>query len=318
MLKATLEQWRMFKSVADAGGFNQAAIQVHKSQSSVHHAVQKLENALGMPLFESDGRKVRLTAPGELMLRRANFLLHEAEKIEAVAHSMQAGTETVLRIAVDIIFPAEVLYAVLDKVSEEYPLLRIEIEEAVLNGANSLLKAGNVDLAISAFPLPEEYSQGAATNGFSEDLCQIAFIAVAHPEHPLHHLNRPINTEDLKAHRQIVVRDSSTERKTNVGWLGAEQRWTVSHIRTSIDIICKGLGFAWLPLAMIQPQIKAQQLRPLPMENGAIRNAMLYLNFEDGDGLGPAARTFIGELRYRTMNLPSADTLLENTGQTGS
>ena len=40
MLKSTLEQWRMFKAVVDAGGFNQAAAEVHKSQSSVHHAVQ--------------------------------------------------------------------------------------------------------------------------------------------------------------------------------------------------------------------------------------------------------------------------------------
>ncbi|HCA76548.1 MAG TPA: LysR family transcriptional regulator, partial [Alteromonas sp.] len=38
MLKATLEQWRMFKAVVEAGGFNQAAEQVHKSQSSIHHA----------------------------------------------------------------------------------------------------------------------------------------------------------------------------------------------------------------------------------------------------------------------------------------
>jgi len=48
MLKSTLEQWRMFKAVVDAGGFNQAAALVHKSQSSVHHAVQKLENAIGV------------------------------------------------------------------------------------------------------------------------------------------------------------------------------------------------------------------------------------------------------------------------------
>ena len=51
MLKSTLEQWRMFKAVVDAGGFSQAAAEVHKSQSSVHHAVQKLENAIGVTLY---------------------------------------------------------------------------------------------------------------------------------------------------------------------------------------------------------------------------------------------------------------------------
>ena len=43
MLKATLEQWRMFKAVVEAGGFNQAAVEGHKSQSRVHHAVQKIK-----------------------------------------------------------------------------------------------------------------------------------------------------------------------------------------------------------------------------------------------------------------------------------
>ncbi|GFD67852.1 LysR family transcriptional regulator [Alteromonas sp. KUL106] len=299
MLKSTLEQWRMFKAVVDAGGFNQAAVEVHKSQSSVHHAVQKLENAIGVRLFENIGRKVQLSPQGELMYRRATFLLDEAHKLEAVASSLQAGTETTLRIAVDIIFPSELLYNVLAKVSDEYPLLRIELEETVLSGANSLLSNGKVDMGISPFVLP---------NGFSEDLCEIEFVAVAHANHPLHQLGRTLTLEDLKGHRQIVVRDSSTERKADVGWLGAEQRWTVSHIRTSVDIIAQGLGFAWLPIAIIKDKLENGTLVPLPLDNNAaLRKALLYLSFEDGDTLGPAARAFIGELRYQTMNLPTSE-----------
>ena len=303
MLKSTLEQWRMFKAVVDAGGFNQAAALVHKSQSSVHHAVQKLENAIGVVLFENSGRKVKLSPQGELMYRRAAFVLNEAQKLEAVAASLQAGTETLLRIAVDIIFPSDLLYNVLSKVSEEFPLLRIEIEETVLSGANSLLDSGNVDIAISPFPYP---------GGFSEDLCEIDFAAVAHVDHPLHALDRALTLEDLKSHRQIVVRDSSAERKVDAGWLGAEQRWTVSHIRTSVDMISQGLGFAWLPIAMIKNELEEGLLLPLPIDsNSGLRRAMLHLTFEDGDGLGPAARSFIGELRYQTMQLPSADGMLE-------
>ena len=297
----------MFKAVVDAGGFNQAAAVVHKSQSSVHHAVQKLEHAIGVELFENTGRKVQLSAQGELMYRRATFLLNEAQKLEAVATSLQAGTETLLRIVVDIIFPSDLLYNVLNKVSEEFPLLRIEIEETVLSGANSMLNSGNVDIAISPFTYP---------TGFSEDLCEIEFAAVAHPDHPLHALDRPLTLEDLKSHRQIVVRDSSAERKVDVGWLGADQRWTVSHIRTSVDIISQGLGFAWLPIAIIKKELEEGALLPLPLgNNGGLRKSLLYLSFEDGDGLGPAARSFIGELRYQTMNLPSAHGMLQPCGE---
>ena len=289
----------MFKAVVDAGGFNQASSVVHKSQSSVHHAVQKLENAIGVELFENSGRKVKLSPQGELMYRRATFLLDEAQKLEAIAYGLRSGTETTLRVAVDIIFPSQLLYNVLNKVSEEFPLLRVELEETVLSGSNTLLSSGNVDIGISPFL----YSKG-----FSEDLCEIEFAAVAHKDHPLHQLERTLTLEDLKSHRQIVVRDSSAERKVDAGWLGAEQRWTVSHIRTSLDIITQGLGFAWLPIAIIKNELESGLLKPLPLNhNAALRKALLYLSFEDGDALGPAARAFIGELRYQTMQLPTSD-----------
>lgn len=295
MIKATLEQWRMFKAVAEAGGFNQAAQAVHKSQSSIHHAVHKLEQALGIALFENDGRRVRLTDAGTLMLRRARFLLDEAHKVEAVAASLQHGTETQLRVAADIILPPEMLYRVLNAVSDEYPLLRIEIMETVLSGANDLLRQGKADIAISPFALD---------NGFSEHLCEIEFLLVAHPDHPLHQYQRVLTSEDLKSYRQIVVRDSSSEKRADAGWLGAEQRWTVSHTRTSIDMIKRGLGYAWLPVAMIQESLDEGSLAPLPVEHGGQRRALLNLCFEDGDRLGPAARTFIGELRFQSMQLP--------------
>ena len=81
----------MFKAVVDQGGFSQASQAVHKSQSTIHHAVHRLEDALGVQLLEVKGRKAELTAAGELMLRRANYLLEEAMKVEAVAGTLSAG-----------------------------------------------------------------------------------------------------------------------------------------------------------------------------------------------------------------------------------
>ncbi|NMH61219.1 LysR family transcriptional regulator [Alteromonas ponticola] len=294
MPKATLEQWRMFKAVVDAGGFNQASTLVHKSQSSVHHAVNKLEEALGVALFDNDGRRIKLTEEGKLLLSRATWLLEEAKKLESVAHGLQHGVESQLRIAVDLIFPANILHKVLDTVSSKYPYLRIELIESVLSGANALLNSGQVDLAICPFPHPD---------GFTEELCGINFVAVASPGHVLIQQGKALTTKDLKTHRQIVIRDSSAERKTDSGWLGAEQRWTVSHISTSVEMIKSGFGFAWLPEKLIEKHLSEGSLVKLPLKQGSHRHASLYLCFEDGEQLGPAAREFIGTLRYELMQL---------------
>lgn len=292
MLRITLEQWRMFRAVVEHGGFNQAAQKIHKSQSSIHNSVGKIEAALGVKLFTIAGRKTVITEAGEMMLRRANYLLDEAAKIEAIGQTLSEGIESKLRIAIDEVLPSKLLYQALSKTSEQYPLLRIELQETILRGANELLEQDLVDIAISGF---------THQDGFNEELCHIEFIAVAHPEHPLQKLARPVTLEDLKSHRQIVVRDSAKENKQDSGWLGAEQRWTVSHLRTSVDIICNGLGFAWLPISAIEDQLQTGQLKPLNLAANSSRTAKLHLTFKDGDRLGPAARTFIGELRHLLM-----------------
>ncbi|WP_462151514.1 LysR family transcriptional regulator [Pseudoalteromonas xiamenensis] len=297
MLRVTLEQWRMFQAVVEFGGFNQAAANVHKSQSSIHTAVQKIESALNVKLFKVEGRKTLLTEAGEMMLRRANYLLNEAAKVEAVGVTLSEGIETILRIAVDEVLPNELLYKSLETTSAQFPLLRIELIETILNGSSELLENDKVDIAIAAEPLME---------GFSEELCELDFIAVASPSHPLHQLQREVTLEDLKLYRQIVIRDSATQEKRDSGWLGAEQRWTVSHLSTSVDMIKNGLGFAWLPKPAIANALEQGDLLPLQLEHNSTRRAQLYLVFKDGDRLGPAARCFIGELRHLSLSCPNA------------
>lgn len=287
----------MFLAVVEYGGFNQAAQGVFKSQSSIHNAVRKIESTLGVKLFRVEGRKTLLTEAGELMLRRANYLLSEAEKVEAIGHTLSQGIESKLNIAVDEIFPRAILYQVLDKVSEAYPLLQIELYESILSGSKEQLENDEVEMAITPYSLD---------SGFTESLGHISFLAVASPNHPLQQFSQPLTLEDLKGHRQIVVRDSRRQNKgegDSVGWLEANQRWTVSHIQSSIDIICQGLGYAWLPLNQIETHLKTGRLKPLALGARSKRLAQLYLSFKDGDRLGPAARTFLGELRLRCVDL---------------
>jgi DNA-binding transcriptional LysR family regulator len=292
MARSTIEQWRMFKAVADHGGFQQAADVIYKSQSSIHHAVHKMEELLGVTLFHTEGRKTLLTAAGEQLLRRVNYLLSEAERMENVALNLKSGVESSLNIAVDEAFPRDVLYQVLAAVSNEYPLIRIELLETILTGANELLSQGKAEIALSPFTLP---------NNLSEDICQVEFIAVAGAEHPLNLPERMLTLEELKTCRQIVLRDSALEQKKDVGWLGSEQRWTVSHVATSIELLRKNLGFAWLPRTAVQPYLDDGSLKSLQLPRGGNRTSTFYLNFNDADTLGPVARTFIGHLRFLTQ-----------------
>lgn len=291
MLRITLEQWRMFQAVVEYGGFNQASQGVFKSQSSIHTAVGKIEESLGVKLFSVEGRKTVLTEAGKMILRRSNYLIEEAKKVEAIGVTLSRGIESHLKVAVDEIFPRGLLYKALETVSKQFPLVQIELLESILGGANEMLTNDDAEIAIAPSSL------GA---GVSESLCHIEFCAVASPEHPLHTINRTLTLEDLKSYRQIVVRDSSRlneKNKANEGWLEANQRWTVSHMQSSIDMIIKGMGFAWLPLSLITEHINDGRLKHLAFDKNNERTAQLYLSYKDIDSLGPVAHYFLEALR---------------------
>jgi DNA-binding transcriptional LysR family regulator len=274
-----LEQWRSLLAVVDAGGYAQAAEVLHKSQSAVTYAVQKVEALLGVKAFAVVGRKAHLTATGEVLYRRAKALLEEAGALEGAAGRLAAGWEPELRLAVEIIFPTWLLLQCFARFAEERPQMRIELYESVLGGTEEALLQRKVDLAICSQVPP----------GFIGDpLMRLRFIAAAHPEHPLHQLGRELTLQDLRKHRHLVIRDTGSQRRSG-SWLGAEQSWTVSHKATSIHAASLGLGFAWFPEDTVRGELESGLLKPLPLREGGERWGNLYLVFADRDYAGPGA-----------------------------
>lgn len=286
--RASLEQWRTLLAVVDAGGYAQAAERLHKSQSAITYAVQKLERQLKVTLFERSGRRARLTAPGEVLCARARALLQESASLERAAGSLAQGWESELRLAVEIIFPTWLLLRCFAQFADERPQIRIELYETVLSGTEEALVNRSVDLAICSQIPP----------GFIGDLLMpVRFIAAAHPDHPLHALGRDLTLQDLRHHRHLVVRDSGSQRSRSSPWLGIEQRWTVSHKATQIHAATLGLGFAWFAEDTIRAELAQGTLKPLPLREGADRLAPLYLVFADRDYAGPGAQRLASLIR---------------------
>lgn len=289
-----LEHWRCLLAVVDEGGYAQAAEALNKSQSAVTYAIQKLENLLDVTLFTIEGRRAVLTETGQTLLRRARALLDEAGALEQAARHLASGWEAEIRLAVDVIFPTPALLKTLETFSHECRDTRVQILETVLSGSQEALLEHSADLAIT----------GQVPVGFLADpLLQQRFIAVANPGHPLHQQPDPLSYEDLRAHRQLVIRDSALKDRVDSGWLGSEQRWTVSHISTSIKAVSSGLGFAWLPEAKISRELADGRLKPLKLEQGAERNVELYLVFADQDYAGPGVLRLAELIRQNVANV---------------
>ena len=147
--RISLEQWRSFTAVVDAGGYAQAAEALNKSQSTITYAVKKLEQTLDVAAFEIKGRRAVLTSTGELLYQRALHLLDEASRLEQTAKSVSAGWEPVIGLSVEVLYPTGLLLEGLAQFGEDSPHTHIELYESVMGGTQENLLQGRVALALT-------------------------------------------------------------------------------------------------------------------------------------------------------------------------
>lgn len=305
--RVTLDQWRTLQAVVDHGSFAQAAEILHRSQSSVSYTVARMQEQLGIPLLRIEGRKAVLTDAGEVLLRRSRQLVTQASQLEELAHHMEQGWEAEVRLVVDAAYPNARLIRALTEFMPKSRGCRVRLREEVLSGVEEILKDGTADLAITALDI---------TGYLGAELGTVGFIAVAHANHPLHQLQRKLSVQDLQSQMQVVVRDSGQRQPRDAGWLGAEQRWTVGSLATSVAFVSSGLGFAWLPQHMIERELAEGILKPLPLIQGSIRRPQFYLYTNPDKPLGPATRILIELIKTYDTQSPSALGSLAQTSNT--
>jgi DNA-binding transcriptional LysR family regulator len=126
----------------------------------------------------------------------------------------------------------------------------------------------------------------------------VRFVLVTSSDHPLQHLGRKASLRDLRQHRHLVVRESSPVRGSPLV-MDATQRWTVSHLATSIEAVRRGYGFAWLPELRVRDELVSGALKPVAIREGGERFAPLYLIHADREHAGPASRRLADIIRER-------------------
>ncbi len=280
--KSTLEQWRILQAVVDAGGYAHAAEMLNKSQSSLNHAVAKLQNQLGVELLAVNGRKAYLTPAGEVMLRRSRILTQNIEDLELLAANIDMGWEPEIKIAVEIIYPKEKLYRALAKFHPLSRGSRIQIIDTVITGTSEMIVEAKADLVIAA--------AGVIPKGFlGEPIWNTSLVLVCAALHPLTQI-ADLDAEELSQHLQIVIRDTAARPDEKGGWLKAEQRWTVNNFYDALDIVRQGLGFCWMPDFLVEDAIKSGSLVRLQLKQSSERLIPLSLIVPKEDKLGPGGR----------------------------
>src|SRR6266850_1101781 len=148
-----LHQLRYFCAVAETASFSRAAEQSHVSQPSLSQQIMKLEDELGVRLFDRLGRSVRLTELGKTFLPRARAVLRELEaaKGDVVERKDFIGGPVTVGI-IPTVGPY-FLPPVLTSFSRKFPQVRFTVIEEITPVLLDRLRAGAIDVAILALPI---------------------------------------------------------------------------------------------------------------------------------------------------------------------
>ena len=286
--KTTLEQWATLIAVHEEQSFAAAAERLNKSQSSISYNIKRLNESLPVDAIRLKGRKAELTEQGKVLLRKAYCLLETANDIETSARYLSAGWEAELTIAVDaLIYVPEVLNK-LASFSNQYPQTRLRILETTLSATDEALFEKKAQLAYVA-RIPQGF-MGAPIGSAKK-------LLVAHPKHAIFAKQQALTENELRQYRQIVVRDSGIKRNQDAGWLGAEQRWTVSSFSSLIDAVKNQVGFASIPERFIRQELESGELKQVPLQLDNTQVLTLYLVLAEGENAGPAAKALYQHLK---------------------
>ena len=149
-MKLSLDGLLVLDAIARKGSFAAAAEELHRVPSAITYTVQKLEQDLGVTLFDRSGHRARLTAAGEELLKEGRHLLRAAVDLECRVQRVAKGWETELRVAYDDVISADQLAPLIAEFYEQGSGTRLRFGAEVLGGCWDALLSGRADLAVGA------------------------------------------------------------------------------------------------------------------------------------------------------------------------
>ena len=152
-----IDQLRSFIAIADTGTFTRAAEAIHKTQSAVSMQIKRLEETVGRPLFERDGRASRLTDEGERLLDYARRIVRLSE--EALASFAETELAGRVRLGLPDDYAERYLPEILARFSRSNPRVEVTVVCEPTPMLVERIEHGDLDLAI----ITQVSSRGSAS-----------------------------------------------------------------------------------------------------------------------------------------------------------
>ena len=259
----TLTELRYIVAVARERHFGRAAEACFVSQPTLSVAVKKLEEELGVAIFERGSGEVALTPTGERIVAQAQRVLEEAAAIKEIAKQGKDPLAGPLNIGVIFTIGPYLLPRLVPLLHKRAPQMPLSIEENYTAVLAEKLKRGDIDVAIVALPFEE---QGVVTRPVYDE----AFVVAVPRDHPWA-ARKSIRADDLAKESLLLLGTGHCFRDQVLNACPALNRSSAtpgtiqktvegSSLETIRLMVASGLGLTVLPASAVPAKARAGDL----------------------------------------------------------
>ena len=286
----------VFLTLAQTLSFRRTAEQVHLSQPAVSSLIGRLEEALGVRLFDRTTRSVQLTGPGQVFVEQARLLRDQSDAAVQAVRNVAEG-QVVLAALPSL--AATVVPAAFARFAAQFPAIKLQVVDTLSGPAFDLVRAGQVEFALTA-------ANPAYADLDYTPLASDGFVLLIPRNHPLASSTEPLHWVEVADLVHISMPLPASVRQYADAALLSHRvrfnpRYEVEHLATINAMVEAGLGVAALPelAAAVAAQAGLVQRRlvepDMPRPIGLVTRR--------GRSLSPASAAMVALLREEVQRL---------------
>lgn len=256
----------VFVAAAESVSFSQAAEKLHVTRSAVAKTISRLEERLGLTLFNRTTRSQSLTDEGSLYYDSCRRALDEIRMAEDLLEGGKLQVRGKLRVSVPVLLGQMYVTPILSALAKQHP--RLELEISFSDRPVDLSEEG-FDLAVRIGSLPDSSSL------IARELGSHTMVFCASPEY-LHHAGEPASSDDLEQHAAVAyIRSGRLLKwrfkieKNEMTDLIPPARFMVDDMQAVKDITIAGGGIASLPYWLVREELVNGRLQEVLKDQAA-------------------------------------------------
>lgn len=237
------DEIQVLKIIAKTGSFRKTASVLHRVPSAVSYTVKKMEEELGIPLFDRSSKHIKLTEAALYIINQGDWILHSINELKRNAIQLSTGIDRTFTIALNYIVNPKPIPQLLQLLNTQFPSTEFAVRTEVYNGAWDALYEGRADFVIGA-PQSAPWTDGVS----SAYIGDISWRFVVSANHTLAQQDKLLSADELRPFPSIVVHDSSVALRPKKTWaLNGQKIIYAADLNMVLSLIQAGVGIGFLP-----------------------------------------------------------------------